>query len=115
MARSHMFCFSVFALATLFSISTASESDPQELELQVRVLGVRPLGPSQSPTASVSKLQEILPEIAQSPTARRLGRHHTSDKSVAGGGVILGGLATTVIIAVFAYIRVTRSNGGQTA
>lgn len=36
--------------------------------------------------------------------------HHGSsvDKSVAGGGVILGGLATTFFVAVFCYIRATR-------
>ncbi|CAI9766245.1 unnamed protein product [Fraxinus pennsylvanica] len=34
-------------------------------------------------------------------------RHHSFDKSVAGGGVILGGLATAFLVAVFCYIRVT--------
>ncbi|CAL1399385.1 unnamed protein product [Linum trigynum] len=35
-------------------------------------------------------------------------RHHRSvDKSVAGGGVILGGLATMFLLAVFCYIRAT--------
>ena len=33
--------------------------------------------------------------------------HHSIDKSVAGGGVILGGLATTFLVAVFCYIRAT--------
>ncbi|XP_052174331.1 uncharacterized protein LOC127789500 [Diospyros lotus] len=35
-------------------------------------------------------------------------RHRPNDKSVAGGGVILGGLATTFLVAVFCYIRATR-------
>uniref|UniRef100_M1DEI4 Transmembrane protein n=1 Tax=Solanum tuberosum TaxID=4113 RepID=M1DEI4_SOLTU len=35
--------------------------------------------------------------------------HHDSiDKSIYGGGVILGGLATTFFVAIFCYIRVTR-------
>lgn len=36
--------------------------------------------------------------------------HHrrSFDKSVAGGGVILGGLATTFLVAIFCYIRATR-------
>ncbi|KAG6603622.1 hypothetical protein SDJN02_03534, partial [Cucurbita argyrosperma subsp. argyrosperma] len=35
--------------------------------------------------------------------------HHKSiDKSVAGGGVILGGLATTFLVAIVCYIRATR-------
>ncbi|KAF3448910.1 hypothetical protein FNV43_RR09627 [Rhamnella rubrinervis] len=33
---------------------------------------------------------------------------HSVDKSVAGGGVIIGGLATTFLVAIFCYIRATR-------
>ncbi|KAJ1382718.1 hypothetical protein SESBI_44031 [Sesbania bispinosa] len=39
---------------------------------------------------------------------RRLGKHHSTDKSVAGGGVIIGGLVTATFAAIFCYIRVTR-------
>ncbi|KAL7248414.1 hypothetical protein ACSBR2_003189 [Camellia fascicularis] len=42
-------------------------------------------------------------------------RRHSTDKSVAGGGVILGGLATTFMVAVFCYIRATgRKNDTDT-
>lgn len=34
-------------------------------------------------------------------------QHHSVDKSIAGGGVILGGLASTFLVAVFCYIRAT--------
>ncbi|KAK9290832.1 hypothetical protein L1049_009010 [Liquidambar formosana] len=37
----------------------------------------------------------------------KVPHHHSMDKSVAGGGVILGGLATTFLVAVFCYIRAT--------
>jgi hypothetical protein len=33
--------------------------------------------------------------------------HHSVDKSIAGGGVILGGLAAVFLVAVFRYIRAT--------
>jgi hypothetical protein len=33
--------------------------------------------------------------------------HHPFDKSMAGGGVILGGLATTFSVAIYCYIRAT--------
>ncbi|RDX68456.1 hypothetical protein CR513_52553, partial [Mucuna pruriens] len=33
--------------------------------------------------------------------------HHSFDKSIAGAGVILGGLATTFLVSVFCYIRAT--------
>ncbi|MCD7458007.1 hypothetical protein HAX54_036860 [Datura stramonium] len=34
--------------------------------------------------------------------------HHSIDKSICGGGVILGGLATTFLVAIVCYIRATR-------
>ncbi|KAI3736247.1 hypothetical protein L6452_15785 [Arctium lappa] len=37
---------------------------------------------------------------------------HSSDKSVAGGGVIVGGLATAVFATLYCYIRVTRRKDG---
>ncbi|PKH56465.1 hypothetical protein CRG98_050305 [Punica granatum] len=49
--------------------------------------------------------------VAEAPGIRRMGKHR-SDKSVAGGGVIIGGLVTAIFAAVFCYIRVTRKRGG---
>ncbi|XP_007026874.2 PREDICTED: uncharacterized protein LOC18597662 [Theobroma cacao] len=44
-----------------------------------------------------------------------LQKHHRSvDKSVAGGGVILGGLATTFLVAVICYIRATGRHKSET-
>lgn len=39
-------------------------------------------------------------------------KHRSTDKSVAGGGVIIGGLVTAFFAAVFCYIRVTRKRDG---
>lgn len=50
-------------------------------------------------------------EVVEAPEYRRLGKHRSSDKSVAGGGVIIGGLVTAIFAAVFSYIRVTRKRG----
>lgn len=41
-------------------------------------------------------------------------RHHSFDKSRAGAGVILVGLATTFLVSVFCYIRATRRNKLET-
>lgn len=34
-------------------------------------------------------------------------QHHSFDKSMVGGGVILGGLATTFLVSIYCYIRAT--------
>lgn len=41
--------------------------------------------------------------------------HHrrSIDRSVAGGGVIVGGLATTFLVAIFCYIRATRRKAAE--
>ncbi|OMP06088.1 hypothetical protein CCACVL1_01712 [Corchorus capsularis] len=62
--------------------------------------------PAAAPVESSSETKE-----AEAPEIRRLGKHHMSDKSVAGGGVIIGGLVTAIFAAVYAYIRVTRKRG----
>ncbi|XWS39539.1 hypothetical protein CRYUN_Cryun18bG0064300 [Craigia yunnanensis] len=65
--------------------------------------------PAASPAESSHEIREA---EAQAPEIRRLGKHHLSDKSVAGGGVIIGGLITAIFASVFAYIRVTRERDG---
>nr|GMD33484.1 Actin cytoskeleton-regulatory complex protein [Ipomoea batatas] len=52
---------------------------------------------------------------AGAPESVETAEHHHSDKSVAGGGVIIGGLVTAIFAAVYCYIRVTRKrvNGDQ--
>ncbi|VFQ93806.1 unnamed protein product [Cuscuta campestris] len=45
-------------------------------------------------------------EEAEAPES--VATHHHSDKSVAGGEVIIGGLVTALFAAVYCYIRVTR-------
>lgn len=68
-------------------------------------------------SASESSYYHSDPEAAEAPEIRRLGKHHQhhSDKSVAGGGVIIGGLVTAIFAAVFCYIRVTRKRHGADA
>ncbi|KAK8561468.1 hypothetical protein V6N13_149352 [Hibiscus sabdariffa] len=46
---------------------------------------------------------------AEAPEIRRLGKHRSSDGSMAGGDVIVGGLGIAVLGVVLAYIRVTRT------
>ncbi|CAI8616060.1 unnamed protein product [Vicia faba] len=57
---------------------------------------------------------ESYSKVAEAPNIRRMGKHHSTDKSVAGGGVIIGGLVTAIFAAVFSYIRVTRKRDRDT-
>lgn len=105
-------CKIVLALLVLFEVllvhAMGEKSDqvkPSEI-IKVRSEGVpgwvvprEADEPAATPAESTSEAPEI----------RRLGKHHSSDKSeMAGGGVIIGGLVTAIFAAVFAYIRVTR-------
>lgn len=66
------------------------------------------LSPSSAPAASTSEAPETEESLSIPEQEIHLKKHHDSmDKSVAGGGVILGGLATTFLVAVFSYIRAT--------
>ncbi|KAG9454322.1 hypothetical protein H6P81_007226 [Aristolochia fimbriata] len=58
--------------------------------------------------------EEEAHEIAEAPENRKMGKHkRSSEESVAGGGVIIGGLATAILAAVFCYIRVTRKKQSE--
>ncbi|CAL9130192.1 unnamed protein product [Musa textilis] len=52
------------------------------------------------------------PSSSATPDANH--HHRASDKSIAGAEVILGGLASAVVGAIFAYIRVTRKRSSET-
>ncbi|KAL6958283.1 hypothetical protein U1Q18_001410 [Sarracenia purpurea var. burkii] len=64
--------------------------------------------PSSGDAMESSSEGEDESSVAEAPEIERLGKRHSSDKSVAGGGVIIGGLATAIFAAVYCYIRVTR-------
>ncbi|WVY99457.1 hypothetical protein V8G54_025527 [Vigna mungo] len=68
---------------------------------------------AESRGSSSQKEGDSKAEEAEAPDIRRLAKHHSTDKSVAGGGVILGGLVTVTFAAVFCYIRVTRKIVGE--
>lgn len=64
--------------------------------------------PGLGPTEKMQSLEAASSSIqSQEILLRKHSRHHSVDKSIAGGGVIIGGLATTFMVAVFCYIRAT--------
>ncbi|OAY63635.1 hypothetical protein ACMD2_12445, partial [Ananas comosus] len=73
-----------------------------------------------APSSSLNPIELHMTTFAGAPeiSLPHHRQHRAFDKSFAGGEVILGGLATAILAAVFCYIRVTRersSNGLGTA
>ncbi|KAM1525301.1 hypothetical protein COP2_009992 [Malus domestica] len=64
-----------------------------------------------SPTSETPETGESVSILEQEIHIQK--HHHSMDKSVAGGGVILGGLATTFLVAIFCYIRATAKHEGS--
>ncbi|KAK6918930.1 hypothetical protein RJ641_017352 [Dillenia turbinata] len=117
MARFLLCCFLLLQILTVQAMISKSDGPDHQnqnpsklhrkfmLESSAEVSGVSdPPVESESTPGGMDE-----PPVAEAPEVeiRRLAKHH-SDKSVAGGGVIIGGLATAIFAAVFCYIRVTR-------
>lgn len=100
------------------SPSPTPEQNPSQLKTHPTAQSSRGSVPTVVPppptsSSSESESSEIGEEFtaAEAPEIRRLGKHK-SDKSEAGGDVIIGGLVTAIFAAVFCYIRITRKRGG---
>lgn len=104
---------------TVQSYSASFPNPPAPSPSNIEAPGIRKLGKHQP---GVTKSSDAKPP-APSPSRKAVTKenvsvlvqdihqrksHHSVDKSVAGGGVILGGLATTFLVAIFCYIRATR-------
>lgn len=105
MKNSHGMVLLLVAQILVLEVAMASESER----------GVQPHNktyeadqPVSGFVAKESSEGEGKSEAGEAPEIRRLGKHHSTDKSVAGGGLIIGGLATLTFAAIFCYIRVTR-------
>ncbi|RWW84437.1 hypothetical protein BHE74_00006966, partial [Ensete ventricosum] len=105
----------LLGLLVLDLVATLAVARPTPAESRVTELD---LGGSHSASA---------PSVSASPGGRELGiagapegaaqigkRRRPLDKSIAGAEVMLGGLATAIFAAVFAYIRVTRKRSSET-
>lgn len=57
--------------------------------------------------------EEIAPAGQEEEMEANHHRRHPIDRSVAGGGVIVGGLATAFLVAVFCYIQATRRKSAE--
>ncbi|KAI4322588.1 hypothetical protein L6164_022265 [Bauhinia variegata] len=109
MGKLGLFCFLVVQVLVLQAMANDSEAaglNPNSLELKTETAAGEHENRDRTADEPVSSTSES--EAAEAPEIRRLGKHHSTDKSVAGGGVIIGGLVTAICAAVFCYIRVTR-------
>lgn len=101
MARFLLLCI---LLAELSVFIASRDLDPIARYDTKRLILTDSIVPSPSPSKNgENKGSE------ESPRIGGIKRHHSVDKSVAGGDVILGGFAIAFIVAIVCYIRVTRS------
>lgn len=111
MARILLICFVLFHVFDFL----AAANEELESNSAAHTM-VEPKTPSISDPPASSESMGQSPEaesgeygFAGAPTNRKFGKHRGStDMSVAGGGVIVGGLAMAIFATIFAYIRVTR-------
>ncbi|KAL9690532.1 hypothetical protein QQ045_010934 [Rhodiola kirilowii] len=99
-----------FILAHIFLLMFMVQASDRELSALVveRRMAEQPSSSVDEPHLTMEGEDDEGDLEAEAPASRRLGKHKGTDSSVAGGGVILGGLAMAVFAAVFCYIRVTR-------
>ncbi|KAM3216417.1 hypothetical protein P3L10_025858 [Capsicum annuum] len=108
------FMFSCSVIITVLVFQATAESEfSRPLPRKLRIA---------NPPFSRGRMAELLVEgendIGEGPSGveapesddniLKMRHHHSADKSVAGGGVIIGGLVTAIFAAVYCYIRVTR-------
>nr|GLL34816.1 hypothetical protein DM860_009389 [Ipomoea trifida] len=103
------FCYSVILGMLVVEAMAAGSADleayPRKLMVNRSLLSAqqsRTEGNAADPPVPGEKGEAGAPESVET------AEHHHSDKSVAGGGVIIGGLVTAIFAAVYCYIRVTR-------
>ncbi|KAF8402997.1 hypothetical protein HHK36_011091 [Tetracentron sinense] len=100
----------VFSLSGNRETTITAEAPVMEYDHKYSTIGTSSMD---QVALTVSKNQEM--EMAEAPEIRLPEKHHSTNKSIAGGGVILGGFATTFLVSVFCYIRATRRNGETVA
>ncbi|KAI3714120.1 hypothetical protein L1987_72710 [Smallanthus sonchifolius] len=98
-----LFCF--FFAGILFSRSTASRPIHVSVKTELESKGLAPDSPSLAPAESPLGSEQ---DGRDEQTVHTEKHRHSSDESVAGGGVIIGGLVTITFAAIYCYIRVTR-------
>ncbi|KAL5072996.1 hypothetical protein RYX36_011980 [Vicia faba] len=100
------------------SISSPSSNAPSQSPFSQRANEVEPsigrklgkhqyISPSPSPFEGSILSHEKTSVLDSQSHFHLVKQHHSFDKSIAGGGVILGGLATTFLVVVYCYIRAT--------
>lgn len=103
-------CF-LFFLLVVTAIAVAS-ARPFAFMAHTTAIEFHRHGAAHAPAASLSA-NGMESRIGGAPKMAMHPRRHPFDKSIAGGEVILGGLATAILAAIFCYIRVTRQKDGE--
>ncbi|KAL0328068.1 UNVERIFIED_CONTAM: hypothetical protein Scaly_2239400 [Sesamum calycinum] len=111
-----LFAFVVLSTLFLLMLHTTADgagcSEPDTPYIRSRSLLQSPGTEKSKAKAPAEKVDDHRGETAEAPDSMGTGKHRSLDRSVAGGGVIVGGLVTATLAAVYCYIRVTRRRHG---
>ncbi|GMI96532.1 hypothetical protein like AT3G09280 [Hibiscus trionum] len=114
MARFPLLCLVLVNAVVAMGSENAQTSGSADLQHSpaIRKLGTHGNAPASSPSQADHTVVITGPNSGENVSvegeAIHLQKpHRSTDKSIAGGGVILGGLATTFLVAVFCYIKAT--------
>ncbi|KAK4727412.1 hypothetical protein R3W88_032329 [Solanum pinnatisectum] len=120
-SRFMFFCSVFISLLIFQAMAEKSETSlpfPRKLTIR-RVTESSIANPPLSKDRIAELFEEGENEIVEGPSGAeasapedtnnlKIRHHHSADKSVAGGEVIIGGLVTAIFAAVYCYIRITR-------
>uniref|UniRef100_A0A7N0RJR4 Transmembrane protein n=1 Tax=Kalanchoe fedtschenkoi TaxID=63787 RepID=A0A7N0RJR4_KALFE len=106
---AHLFLPMIILAQASGTVGSGPQLPAPERKAEVETAAEQPSSSADQPHLSTEGEDDDGLEAEAPASSRRLGKHKGgTDASVAGGGVILGGLATAILAAVVSYIRVTR-------
>ncbi|KAK4714238.1 hypothetical protein R3W88_020145 [Solanum pinnatisectum] len=102
-----MFCYFLLLVTLAIQAEAGEFTYPRKMMVERAVLIADPPAEKSLMEDENEMGKEPSYSFVEAPESMETEHHH-SDKSVAGGGVIIGGLVTAIFATVYCYIRVTR-------
>ncbi|XP_020081805.1 uncharacterized protein LOC109705483 [Ananas comosus] len=114
MARVILFCVLAADIVTTLATARSFPTVDRTTAIQIDRPMVADPPSSSSSSYAVTSSASFESRPAEGPASFHPHvKHRPFDRSLAGGKIILGGLAAAIFAAVFCYIRITRRKSGE--